>query len=92
MWAVVDWINNCVHVFDSEDKPFKKFGSRGSSNRQFEYPCDVAFDDNNELYVTDSHNHRVQKFDHHGNYTYYSLEVKEQAKVQTKIYDRNHNI
>ena len=68
MCAVTDWINNCVHVFDSEDKPIKKFGSRGSSNGQFEYPCDVAFDDNNELYVTDSHNHRVQKFDCHGNY------------------------
>ena len=68
MWAVTDWINNCVHVFDSDDKPFKKFGSRGSSNGQFEYPCDVAFDDNNELYVTDSHNHRVQKFDCHGKY------------------------
>ena len=67
-WAVADWINNCVHVFDSQDKPIKKFGSRGNRNGQFEYPCDVAFDDNNELYVTDSHNHRVQKFDSHGNY------------------------
>ena len=68
MWAVADWINNCVHVFDSEDKLIKKFGSHGNGNGQFEYPCDVAFDDNNELYVTDSHNHRVQKFDIHGNY------------------------
>ena len=67
-WAVADWINNCVHVFDSQDKPIKKFGSRGNRNGQFEYPCDVAFDDNNELYVTDSHNHRVQKFHNHGNY------------------------
>ena len=61
MWAVADWINNCVHVFDSQDKPIKKIGSQGNGNGQFEYPCDVAFDDNNELYVTDSHNHRVQK-------------------------------
>ena len=68
MWAVADWINNCVHVFDSQDRLINKFGSRGKRNGQFEYPCDVAFDDNNELYVTDSHNHRVQKFDTHGNY------------------------
>ena len=68
MWAVADWINNCVHVFDSQDKPIKKIGSRGNGNGQFEYPCDVAFDNNNELYVTDSHNHRVQKFDTRGNY------------------------
>ena len=27
-WAVADWINNCVHVFDSQDKPIKKFGTR----------------------------------------------------------------
>ena len=32
------------------------------------YPCDIAFDDNNKLYVTDSHNHRVQKLDTHDNY------------------------
>ena len=68
MWAVADWIKNCVHVFDSQDKLIKRFGGRGSKNGQFEYPCDVAFDDNNDLYVTDSHNHRVQKFDTHGNY------------------------
>ena len=68
MWAVADWINNCIHVFDSQDEPIKKFGTRGSENGQFVYPCDVAFDDNYKLYITDSHNHRVQKFDTHGNY------------------------
>lgn len=67
-WAVADWIKNCVHVFDSQDRLFCRFGSRGNKNGQFEFPCDVAFDDNNELYVTDSHNHRVQKFNTHGNY------------------------
>ena len=55
-------------MFDSQDKLIKRFGGQGSKNGQFEYPCDVAFDDNNDLYVTDSHNHRVQKFDTHGNY------------------------
>ena len=68
MWAVADWVENCVHVFDSQDKLIKRFGGQGSKNGQFEYPCDVAFDDNNDLYVTDSHNHRVQKFDTHSNY------------------------
>jgi len=67
-WAVADWIKNRVHIFDSQDKLLTRFGSRGRKNGQFEYPCDVAFDENNELYVTDSHNHRVQKFDIHGNY------------------------
>ena len=68
MWAVADWSKNCVHVFDNQDNLIDRFGSRGNRKGQFEYPCDIAFDDNNELYVTDSHNHRVQKFDCHGNY------------------------
>ena len=68
MWAVADWTEHCVHVFDNRDNFINRLGSRGNRNEQFEYPCDVAFDDNNELYVTDSHNHRVQKFNPHGNY------------------------
>ena len=67
-WAASDLINNCVHVFDSQDNLIMKIGSEGSKNGQFRYPIGVAFDDNNKLYVVDSHNHRVQKFDTHGNY------------------------
>ena len=68
MWAVADWSKNCVHIFDSQDRLIKRLGSRGNRSGQFICPFDVAFDDNNELYVTDSHNHRVQKFETHGNY------------------------
>ena len=68
MWAVADWINNCVHVFDCQDNLIKKVGSQGSKNGQFIRPFGVAFDDINNLYVTDSYNHRVQKFNTHGNY------------------------
>ena len=68
MWAVADLTKNCVHVFDSHNKLLKRLGSRGNNPGQFIYPCDVAFDGNNELYVTDRLNHRVQKFDTHGNY------------------------
>ena len=68
MWVVADWSKNCVHVFDNQDNLINRFGSRGDRNGQFICPFDVAFDDNNELYVTDSHNHRVQKFDTCGNY------------------------
>ena len=68
MWVVADWTENCVRVFDSQDRLVRKFGSHGSRNGEFKCPCDVAFDDNNELYVSDSQNHRVQKFDIHGKY------------------------
>ena len=27
MWAVADWINNCVHVFDNQDNLINRFGS-----------------------------------------------------------------
>ena len=67
-WAVADWSKNCVYVFDNRDDLIYILGSQGNKNGQFKYPCDVAFDDNNELYVTDSCNHRVQKFDPRGNY------------------------
>ena len=69
MWAVTDFTRNCVHVFDSQDKLIKRFGSRGyRKNGQFICPFGVAFDNNNKLYVTDRYNHRVQKFDANGNY------------------------
>ena len=68
MWAVADWSKNCVHIFDNQDKLVKRVGSQGDGSGQFVCPFDVAFDENNELYVTDSCNHRVQKFDPHGNY------------------------
>ena len=67
-WAVADLMNNCVHVFDNQDNLISSLGSPGTRSGQFEYPCDVTFDDNDELYVADSHNHRVQKFDTFGNY------------------------
>ena len=62
MWAVTDVSNHCVWIFDREDQLVRKFGSRGNDNGQFINPSWVAFDDNNHLYVIDSHNNRVQKF------------------------------
>ncbi|XP_065908707.1 E3 ubiquitin-protein ligase TRIM71-like [Dysidea avara] len=68
VWAVADYTNNCVYVFDGQDKLVRKVGSSGSNNSQFSYPQGVAFDNDNHLYVTDRDNHRVQKFDVNGNY------------------------
>ena len=70
LWAVADWSNHCVYIFDDEDQLVRKFGSNGSNNGQFRDPHGVAFDSHNHryLYVVDSNNHRVQKFDTNGNY------------------------
>ena len=68
LWAVADFSNDCVCIFDDKDQLVRKFGSNGSNNGQFSSPQGVAFDSHNYLYVVDSDNHRVQKFDTNGNY------------------------
>lgn len=44
------------------------FGSFGAGDGQFDYPRDVAVDDNGNIFVADSDNYRIQKFDSNGNY------------------------
>ena len=70
MWAVADWSNHCVYMFDDKDELVKKLGSSGKSNGQFNNPQGVAFDSHNHLYVVDCKNSRVQKFSIKGNYLY----------------------
>ena len=68
LWAVADWSNHCVYIFDDKNQLVRKFGSNGSNNGQFSGPRGVAFDSHNHLYVVDNGNHRVQKFDTNGYY------------------------
>ena len=68
MWAVTDFSNHCVWLFDRHDKLIRKFGSKGTGIGKFHQPVGIAFDTNNHLYVTDHYNHRVQKFDISGAY------------------------
>ena len=68
MWAVADFNNHCVYIFDDEDQFVRKFGSRGSGNGQFIYPTGTAFDSDDHLYVVDHVNHRAQKFTTDGKY------------------------
>ena len=68
LWAVADYSNHCVYIFDDKDQLVKKFGSNGGNNGQLRYPRGVSFDSHNHLYVVDYGNHRVQKFDTTGNY------------------------
>ena len=68
MWAVADYSNHCVYIFDSDNRLVRKFGSNGYDKGQFKYPEGVAFDNDNHLYVADCENHRVQKFTIDGQY------------------------
>lgn len=68
-WAVTDCTKHHVYIFDgNQDQLLTTIGSKGTNNGQFKSPRGVTFDSNNLLYVADHDNHRVQKFDHYGNY------------------------
>ena len=43
------------------------WGSNGNNSGEFNGPRDVAVSSNNEVYVADTFNHRIQKFDKNGN-------------------------
>ena len=82
MWAVTDDTNHCVWIFDREDQPVRKFGSKGTDNGKFNRPLGVAFDSINHLYVTDYGNHRVQKFDITGTYIYIYIYIYISVVIQ----------
>src|SRR4051794_37946821 len=46
----------------------KWWGSQGSGNAQFTSPSGIAVDSTGNVYVADTGNHRVQKFDSNGNF------------------------
>ena len=53
----------------NEDLTFcSTFGSRGSGNGQFQWPCGISFDSTGNVYVADSDNHRIQVFTANGEY------------------------
>ncbi|KJU81573.1 cell surface protein [Candidatus Magnetobacterium bavaricum] len=45
-----------------------KWGSQGTGNGQFASVYEVVVDSSGNVYVADSHNHRIQKFDSNGNF------------------------
>ena len=46
------------------------WGSQGSGGGQFYDPYGVAVDTADNVYVADTYNHRIQKFDSEGNFIY----------------------
>ena len=63
--------NHRVQVFDSNDSFIRQWGSFGNGSGQFsETAPGIALDinNNNNVYVIDKINARVQMFDNEGNY------------------------
>ena len=67
-WAVADGAKHCVNIFDSQDKLIQVIDSFGHSENHFKNPKGVAFDTGNCLYVVDSGNQRIVKFNTEGHY------------------------
>ncbi|MEQ2161733.1 hypothetical protein GOODEAATRI_012539 [Goodea atripinnis] len=57
---VVDNKACCVFIFQANGKLVTKFGNRGNGDRQFAGPHFAAVNNNNEIIVTDFHNHSVK--------------------------------
>jgi len=73
---VADYNNHRIQKFDSNGTFLTRWGSYcdtaasgvDACNGQFKYPVGVAIDALGNIFVADSHNHRIQKFDSTGTY------------------------
>lgn len=75
---VADSGNNRVQVFNADGSFLRQFGStckldtregcQGDGRGQFNEPWGIAVDGDGNVYVADTWNHRVQKFDKDGNF------------------------
>ena len=57
-------------MFDKAGQVVTKWGIVGSGDGEFNKPSGLAFDANDNLYLVDSYNHRVQVFTREGRYLY----------------------
>ncbi len=66
---VTDTCRGRVLKFTSNGRFVHAFGSKGTSNGQFDYPCGVAVDDNGDhIIVADRGNHHIQVFTSNGRF------------------------
>ena len=58
---VVERGASCISIFTLDGK-IQSFGSKGSKKGQFSYPTGVAVDNDDNIYIVDKSNYRIQKF------------------------------
>ncbi len=66
---VTDSRRHLVAVYSLDDyKRLRTFGKRGTEKGEFNYPTNIAVDQQGRVYVVDTGNFRVQVFDRDGNF------------------------
>ena len=65
---IADRINHRIKILNSDLSYNDSFGEKGSDNKQFNWPVDVAFDHDGYLYVSDRNNNRILKFTSQGDF------------------------
>src|SRR5208337_946427 len=66
--AVTDFRGDRVFIVNEEGKVLKRFGSTGNAEGMFHGPEGICFDRRGSVFVVDSGNYRVQKFDPSGRF------------------------
>ena len=69
MFFVSDQYNHCIKTFDQSGTLLYKFGKQGKQDGQFDNPCGILVDSNNNILVCDQDNNRVQQFSLDGRFT-----------------------
>ena len=67
---------HCVSVFTLNGRKRQSFGMRGSAHGQFDEPCGVVMDGEENILVVDRYNHRIQKFTANGQFLTAALHGK----------------
>ncbi|MCU0821285.1 MAG: hypothetical protein MUC95_02285 [Spirochaetes bacterium] len=65
-----DFKSDKIYLLDTDLNVKKSFGSPGNEDGMFHGPEGVSFDKSGNVYIVDSGNYRVQKFDDEGNFIF----------------------
>ncbi|XP_022793840.1 tripartite motif-containing protein 3-like [Stylophora pistillata] len=63
--VVIDNHGHCVYVFNKEGHCLRQIGKEGTDPGQFKYPSGVLFLNDNEIFIADQYNNRIQHLNIH---------------------------
>ena len=66
---VVEHRGHCISIFSPAGEKLQSIGSEGSGPGQFSYPRGVTVDNNDNILVADTFNHRIQMLSHNHTFT-----------------------